>query len=506
MALDPPRTRRTAGMTVEAILARLRGAARRTWLEKWARWVSELLRVYGIEDPHVIGMEDVDPENVERLIREHCHGLTESECFDRIESLVREKGATKAITEEVVDDIRDYIDYMEKVGWLPPEIRTKVQYFREHPWENHERVYSMVRDFLIKQGVEPAEAEVLATEVSLLIPRIDMKRRAEVLEAIMRRVPLARQQALDKWMKRVEKAEEQAREIKREISETEKELGIWRKPSFSDLLSRIVAELEKLGVRPTDADRLVQKHRGEIGVDYAKIRSLEDYDRTVSKWVSKILAEYEELRAAAPGTVGYEVLTDPRAVERWRRFIEGTCRTFGVTPEQVFGTKDIVEVLKKMCWALAPDRCREAITTSVSRKAEELAAAGRPPSLAAKLAVEVRRRLGAPAPAKVPEEAEEYLVDELIRLFGWEFVKAQSRSSIVAVAKLRTWCTSTGRFVEVGKPFPEGYRVRVFYFEKPPTRCYIMRRDGSVQLFGCDAPVVAIAWNSKCYISSLQQV
>jgi len=221
MSIDPrpvyrPRERKISGMTIESIAGFLKGIAKEKWLEKWARWIDELLDVYGVEDvQEVLGISDPwNLNELEQFLIEHCSGLVESECFDKIEQMIKEKGYTKELTKEATQQIEDYLKSIEKapeiVYGLPWDIQVEVQKYRARPEIDGNKAYSIVYEFLKREGVEESEARRIAEEIASTIPKLKPEKRAEVVTNVVAMVRLAKQATLDKWMKR----EARAREVK----------------------------------------------------------------------------------------------------------------------------------------------------------------------------------------------------------------------------------------------------------------------------------------------------
>ena len=87
------------------ILDTLVGAPREAWLEKWRRWIGEIIQHYHV-DPSELGY---NPDLIEDFLEEYCLDLVESECLKRIDQLAREKGGHKTV-EEIAEEWKDYFE------------------------------------------------------------------------------------------------------------------------------------------------------------------------------------------------------------------------------------------------------------------------------------------------------------------------------------------------------------------------------------------------------------
>ena len=96
--------------TVSEILETLAGAPREAWLNKWRRWIAELIDNYDLEDPQEIGYDET---KIEDFLEEHCENLVESECYAKIKQMVIEKSA-KTFTQDVADSFTAWFEYVKK--------------------------------------------------------------------------------------------------------------------------------------------------------------------------------------------------------------------------------------------------------------------------------------------------------------------------------------------------------------------------------------------------------
>ena len=199
---------------IKEIVETLKGIAKTSWLNKWARWLDQLLDVYDVEDPtEVLGIPDVyDVEKLESLLLEYCSDLVEGECLKQIEKMIREKGYRRKVTEEVVESVMDYIKSVEKkpevIYGFPWEIRSEIEKIRARPELDGVKAYEIVYSFLIREGVEPEEAKKVAGEVAKTIPKISPERRADFISSIAVMARTTRQRVLTELAKREEKAKE----------------------------------------------------------------------------------------------------------------------------------------------------------------------------------------------------------------------------------------------------------------------------------------------------------
>jgi len=95
--------------TVDTLLEELRGAARESFINKWAKIIEGIISRYSI-DPARIGYRR---DLVEDFLLEHCSGLDEAECYGAIEDLVVKAGGRKSI-EQIADEYEDYARYLEE--------------------------------------------------------------------------------------------------------------------------------------------------------------------------------------------------------------------------------------------------------------------------------------------------------------------------------------------------------------------------------------------------------
>ena len=170
---------------VDEILESLTGAPRERWLEKWMRWIENLIHHYHI-DPAEIGY---DPELIEDFLVEHCSGLVESECLGKVEELIREKGGRKTV-EEIAEEWKDYMEMhfrkpdriCEEYGFDAETCRTVLE-IKENPCRDHRKLKEVLASYIkyyfermYNDEIPPEidvdkEAERIAREILPSIPK-----------------------------------------------------------------------------------------------------------------------------------------------------------------------------------------------------------------------------------------------------------------------------------------------------------------------------------------------
>jgi len=177
----PVREERPIGEILETLV----GAPRETWLEKWRRWIGEIIQHYHV-DPSEIGY---NPDLIEDFLEEYCLDLVESECLKRIDQLAREKGGHKTV-EEIAEEWKDYFD----MHYHNPrricdeydfdaETCQAVMEIKENPCKDHKKLKEVLAQYIkyyferlygeeIPQEVNvEAEAERIAKEILPSIPK-----------------------------------------------------------------------------------------------------------------------------------------------------------------------------------------------------------------------------------------------------------------------------------------------------------------------------------------------
>jgi hypothetical protein len=282
---------------IKEIIETLRGIAKTNWLNKWARWLDQLLEVYDVEDPsEVLGIPDVyDIEKLESLLLEYCSDLVEGECLRKLESMIREKGYRRKVTEEVVESVMDYLKSIEKkpevIYGLPWDIRAEIEKIRAKPELNGAKAYDLVYNFLIREGVDPEEAKKVADEIARTIPKISPARRVDVIETVATVARLAIQRTLTSYIKRESKAKEVIENVMKRINER--------------VVYAVIEELNSEGIYPTLnelKERLVKLNYDITDIDDILL-SLKLAGMIVEKdgkYIVKYLAEYVPIPEIKP--------------------------------------------------------------------------------------------------------------------------------------------------------------------------------------------------------------
>ena len=221
--MAPVRERRT----IKEISETLVGVAKEKWLEKWSKWLIKLFQDYNIkEDPEaVIGIRDLhDLKQVESFLLEHFLDLTESEAFEEIRKMLKERGYKENVTDEMLKSMINFWqsvkDRPEITYALPYSIANEVEELRTHPELDSERCFKLVFDFLIREGVDRSEAEIIAKEIAGSIPKIKKEDRKVLYAQLIHTAKLAKQTALTMFLDLERKAEETASKAKEDLAKT----------------------------------------------------------------------------------------------------------------------------------------------------------------------------------------------------------------------------------------------------------------------------------------------
>lgn len=164
----------------------LKPLVREKKLQKWVGIVNKLLEAYNVEDPQEVGLYNpYDPEEVYRFLLEYCHGLTESECYNRIEEEIAKHGmkeweVSKRHLMEELDRLEaeaKEIELAVKRYRLPvdvsPDVAELLNQIYEKPDLNHDTVYDTVRLYLTQDlGWPEEEAEEVARKAAEVIDRV----------------------------------------------------------------------------------------------------------------------------------------------------------------------------------------------------------------------------------------------------------------------------------------------------------------------------------------------
>jgi len=212
---------RTIGETIDL----LKGIAKTRWLEKWSRWISELLNNYDVEDPtEVLGFPDVhDLGKIQSFLIELCRKETESECLQLIEEMIREKGFKKKINEEISESISDYLKSIEQkpeiLYGFPWDIRTEIGMLRSRPELDGNKAYDLIYNFLVREGVDPDEARKIADEIRSTIPKVPIAKRPDVIETSMVVAKIVKQRTLMDYAKKQSKATKIIEKARKSLNE-----------------------------------------------------------------------------------------------------------------------------------------------------------------------------------------------------------------------------------------------------------------------------------------------
>jgi len=211
--------------TIREAIDTLVGIAKTRWLEKWSRWINELLSNYDIEDPaDVLGFHDIyDLDKIQSFLKGLCSDLIESECLNQIEKMIREKGFKKKINEEIGESISDYLKSIEQrpevLYGFPASIRAEVDRFRMRPELDGNKAYDLIYNFLVSEGVDPEEARKIADEIKKTIPKVPVSKRPDVIETSIIIGKISKQRVLDDYAKKQSKATKIVERAKKSLNE-----------------------------------------------------------------------------------------------------------------------------------------------------------------------------------------------------------------------------------------------------------------------------------------------
>jgi len=162
---------------IREILEELKGMAKELWLNKWVKWVQNIVAKYRVEDiAEPFGFTEINTKNVTKLLEEYCLDLTESECYRRIEELVKPYGLREEEkAERMVEKakvIEKELKEREKLAKEKPEllygleeISEEIERIRKGLVPNGARAYQIVKEYGTKKGLPPEEVEVIGEEV-----------------------------------------------------------------------------------------------------------------------------------------------------------------------------------------------------------------------------------------------------------------------------------------------------------------------------------------------------
>jgi len=313
--------------SIKEISETLVGAAKESWLRKWSKWMREIAESYGVEDPEVVfGIRDLDdPRQVEGFLLEHFQDLTEDEALRKIREMLRERGYTENVTEEMIESM---IDYWESVKdrpeihyALPYEIQSEVEELREHPELDSGRAFKVVYDFLISEGASEEEARKVAEDIARSIPAIPKEARQVLWTQLFHVAKATKQRTLDEFMamdKRAEKVEEEAR---RDIGKTAWLLE-WQRKVFNQAASQILREFGRLPEEWRDtlkqfiAEEATIIDKTGVSKEWA-FKTIDDAARRAVEYTLKAVTPYEKAYEAVKEALGRprEVRAPPRPPE-----------------------------------------------------------------------------------------------------------------------------------------------------------------------------------------------
>jgi len=248
---------------VDVILKELVGIAKENFLEKWRRWIEELILTYNLEDPKEIGY---DPDTIEAFLKRWCSGLVESECLDRIRTLIIEHGGRR-LASEIANAMYDYYEYMKKDPRslcmelsLDTETCDEILRIRENPCLDRDRAYKILKAFMVRWGVPEEVADEEARRISTeIIPEVKCLPWDQVVRAaqsMLREERITRYRTLDEFLKRAPKPKpkptpkppevETLEKIRRRAEEIKKDVEKLYSESNADGLKEVIEEIDDL--------------------------------------------------------------------------------------------------------------------------------------------------------------------------------------------------------------------------------------------------------------------
>jgi len=172
--------------TVVEKLNRLIGAPRIAFLQKWRRWMLELVPP-GVDPVIVYGYPLLDLDDVVEVLKEYCYDLVESECIKKIRELaVRPPEPPERRLEALAKDIRYQVkiqrreekvrELMDKLNLsVPLPLSTLEEAYRLVQEGRVDEAVRLIRDRLVDEyGWPPEEALEEANKIRTM-PRIEVK-------------------------------------------------------------------------------------------------------------------------------------------------------------------------------------------------------------------------------------------------------------------------------------------------------------------------------------------
>jgi hypothetical protein len=167
--------------TVDEYLRELVGAARDTFLNHKILFIESFLSAYHL-DPARIGYRR---ELIEEFLLEHCAGLTVSECFNKIEQLIRQAGGRRKL-EDLADtigkSIEDMANAMTRIdvycaSWgLDRETCDELRKIERDPCLDSNVVRKVLTGFFQNLGARPEEYKGAIEEASTYIGNLAKRR------------------------------------------------------------------------------------------------------------------------------------------------------------------------------------------------------------------------------------------------------------------------------------------------------------------------------------------
>jgi len=300
--------------TIREIVETLVGAAKEAWLNKWRRWIAELIDNYNLEDPQEIGYDEA---HIEDFLLEHCEDLVEGECYQKIKQMVIEK-AVKTVTQDVAESFAAWYEYIKKDPSilckqynLPRDVCDEVLRIARNPCIDRGTAKRILTKFFEEEikslGGEPSEElyRDALNEILKIIPEAKCVDWQQVLVA---------QRALDKWVRRAveRQRKEEAKKVVEimpatkpvPLSDIARKAGasmqkITKAKSAAEALDMLIAELRRRGVEvfetplsKSDRERL-EKLRAEGKPVAIVVRDPLRIDVTIDSFTNGVLLYIE---------------------------------------------------------------------------------------------------------------------------------------------------------------------------------------------------------------------
>ena len=295
---------------VDVILKELVGIAKENFLEKWRRWIEELILTYNLEDPKEIGY---DPDTIEDFLKRWCSGLVESECLDRIRTLIIEHGGRR-LASEIANAMYDYYEYMKKDPRslcmelsLDTETCDEILRIRENPCLDRDRAYKILKAFMVRWGVPEEVADEEARRISTeIIPEVKCLPWDQVVrtaQSMLREERISRYRTLEEFFKRAPKPKP--------------------KPTPKPKPPEIEA-LEKIYKRVKEIKKDIEKLYSESDVDGLKevIEEINDLLKEINKISNKCVLARETVCYARASQIATELVSIKRKAESYIKALQ----------------------------------------------------------------------------------------------------------------------------------------------------------------------------------------